>query len=153
SEALGAKFLDADGAEKPIIMGSYGIGVERIMASYIEQNSDEKGIIWNHALAPFLVEIVALNMSSDLVKTSAMKLYDDFRANGIDVLLDDRPDLSAGVKFNDADLLGMPLQIICGEKNLKNGNVELKIRRTGERMTLPLDNVLLHVQGNHKARG
>ncbi|HET7153478.1 MAG TPA: proline--tRNA ligase [Candidatus Kapabacteria bacterium] len=150
SEALGAKFLDADGAEKPIIMGSYGIGLERIMASYIEQNADDKGIIWNHALAPFLVEIVALNMSSELVKTSAMKLYDDFRANGIDVLLDDRPDLSAGVKFNDADLLGMPLQIICGEKNLKSGNVELKVRRTGERMVLPLDNVLSHVQENHK---
>jgi len=146
SDALGARFLDADGAEKPIIMGSYGIGVERILASYIEQNNDEKGIIWNRALAPFLVEILALNMSSELVRTTAMKLYDDFHANDIEVLLDDRPDVSAGVKFNDADLLGMPLQIICGEKNLKNGNVELKIRRTGERIVLPIDNVLTHVQ-------
>lgn len=146
SVALGATFLDADGAEKPVIMGSYGIGVERIIASYLEQNFDDKGIIWNKALAPYLVHIVALNMGSEMVRTAAEKLYADFHANGIDVLLDDRPDLSAGVKFNDADLLGMPLQIICGEKNLKAGNVELKIRRTGERMILPMDNVLSHIE-------
>ena len=150
SEALGARFLDSDGTEKPIIMGSYGIGVERILSAYLEQNYDENGIIWNNALAPFPVEIIGLKMTSELVTTAAERLYADFAANGIETLYDDRTDVSAGVKFNDADLLGMPLQIICGEKNLKGGNVELKIRRTGERLTLPIDNVLSHVA---KARG
>ena len=85
-------------------------------------------------------------MSSELVRSASEQLYADFHEHGIDVLLDDRPDLSAGVKFNDADLLGMPLQLICGDKNLKAGNVELKIRRTGERIILPLANVLTHVK-------
>jgi prolyl-tRNA synthetase len=140
SEALGAKFLDADGKEKPIIMGSYGIGIERIIASYIEQNYDQKGIIWNKALAPFLIHLITLNPSkSDLVKSTAEQLYLDIQNYGFEVLYDDR-DESVGVKLNDADLIGIPLQIIVGNKSLINGELEIKVRRTNEKFNIKIEN-------------
>jgi prolyl-tRNA synthetase len=137
SEALKAFYLDEKGEEHPIVMGSYGIGVERIMACYVEQNHDDKGIIWNKDLAPFDVHLIALNMKNENVVTSAEKIYNDLKNVGYEVLFDDR-DAAAGFKFNDADLLGMPIQIVIGEKKLKDGKCEMKIRRTGERFDIEL---------------
>lgn len=137
SEAMGAKFIDEKGEEHPIIMGSYGIGVERIMACFIEQHHDEKGIVWEKPLAPFDVHLIALNLKNELVANTSEKIYNELQQNGIKVLYDDR-DSAAGFKFNDADLLGMPIQIIIGEKKLKDSKCEVKIRKTGERMDVEL---------------
>ena len=134
SEALGAKFLDADGKENPIIMGSYGIGVERTTASYIEQNNDEKGIIWKGEIAPFKVIVISLNQNNEEIKKVSEDFYKEFLNKNTETLFDDRADVRPGVKFNDADLIGIPVQLIIGEKNLKEGNVEIKIRSTGERL-------------------
>lgn len=139
SEALGVNFLDENGKEKPIIMGSYGIGIERVLACYIEQNNDEKGIVWDKDLAPFQVQLIGLNMKKEAVAETCEKIYKNLNSLGIEVLFDDRLDASAGVKFNDADLLGMPLQVVVGERNLKDNAVEIKVRRTDERETVSLD--------------
>ena len=137
SEALGATYLDEKGDEHPIVMGSYGIGVERIIACYIEQNHDDKGLIWNKALAPFDIHLIALNMKNETVVSEAEKIYADLQKDGYEVLFDNR-DAAAGFKFNDADLLGMPVQIVIGEKKLKDSKCELKIRKTGERFDVEL---------------
>lgn len=140
SEALGAKFLDSDGKEKPIIMGSYGIGIERIIASYIEQNYDDKGIIWNKAIAPFLFHILTLAPNKfPNVSEIGDKIYHELSAENFDVLYDDREE-APGVKFNDADLIGIPIQIIIGNKGLQENKLEVKIRRTGERISISVDN-------------
>lgn len=146
SEALEAYFLDADGKEKPIIMGSYGIGVERVMACFIEQNFDEKGLIWKRPLAPFDIQLIGLNNTkSEEIATACDKIYNDLQNAGFDVLFDDR-DVTAGVKFNDADLIGMPLQIIVGKKNLENGNIEFKIRQSGERNVISVGSLVEKVK-------
>ncbi|MCX7908457.1 MAG: proline--tRNA ligase [Ignavibacteria bacterium] len=132
SEALGATFLDKDGIQKPIIMGSYGIGVERIIACFIEQNHDENGIIWDYPLSPFDIHLISINVKSELVKEYSEKIYTSLTQANYEVLYDDR-DETAGVKFNDADLIGIPIQIIVGEKNLKNGLVEIKFRKNNQR--------------------
>ena len=141
AEALGAYFLDKNGNENPIIMGSYGIGVERIAASYIEQNHDEKGIIWGGEIAPFQIALLAL-LSSEEISAASENIYNELTKNGYDVLFDDRKDVRPGFKFNDADLLGMPLQVIVGEKNYKQNKLEIKIRRTGERLVIEKDVLL-----------
>ncbi|MFZ5946574.1 MAG: proline--tRNA ligase [Stygiobacter sp.] len=146
SEALGVMFLDENGKEKPVVMGSYGIGVERILACYIEQNYDEKGIIWKDPLSPFDIHLIALNMKNSLVKETSEKLYRDLQKEGFEVLFDDRIEGSAGIKFNDADLLGMPVQIIVGEKNLKENKVEIKNRRTGNKKVVELDKLIDSLQ-------
>jgi prolyl-tRNA synthetase len=146
SEALGVNFLDENGKEKPIVMGSYGIGVERILACFIEQNYDEKGLIWKDPLQPFDIHLIGLNMKNTEVSKAAEQLYINLISDGYDVLFDDRIDVSAGFKFNDADLLGMPVQIIVGEKNLKAGNIELKNRKSGNKIIIPLDNLLNQLQ-------
>ena len=142
SEAMGALFLNEKGEENPLIMGSYGIGVERVIACYIEQHHDDKGILWSTKLAPYKVHLVALNMKSELISGAANKIYEELTKAGIDVLYDDRSEVSAGVKFNDADLLGMPVQVIIGEKKLKNSQVEFKNRATQERKDIPLEDVV-----------
>ncbi len=133
SEALGARFLDERGHERPIVMGSYGIGVERIIAAFIEQNHDEHGICWIPAIAPYHVHLLALGIErSDAVRQHSDELYSSLWAAGVEVLYDDREE-SAGVKFNDADLLGLPLQLIVSARGLEAGTVELKERRSGRR--------------------
>jgi prolyl-tRNA synthetase len=139
SEALGVLYLDEHGTEQPVVMGSYGIGCERILACFIEQNHDDKGIIWNKSLAPFQIHLLGLNMTKEIVAQTCEKIYGDLTAAGYEILFDDRLEAQAGFKFNDADLLGMPIQIIVGEKNVKLGKVELKIRRSGERATVALE--------------
>lgn len=142
SEALEANFLTNDGKLEPIIMGSYGIGVERIMACYIEQNFDEKGIIWNKELAPFLVHLIGLNTHKSIeVLEASEKIYNELKKENIEVLFDDREE-TAGMKFNDADLLGLPIQLVVGQKNLKDNNVEIKIRRTNERIIMKISDVI-----------
>jgi prolyl-tRNA synthetase len=133
AEALGAKYLDENGKENVIIMGSYGIGIERIAAAYIEQNNDKDGIIWSGEIAPFQIHLVCVNTKLEEVKKSADELYEQLETKGFDVLYDERDDISPGVKFKDADLIGSPIQLVISEKNMKNDEIEVKIRRTGER--------------------
>jgi prolyl-tRNA synthetase len=147
AEALYAFYLDKEGNEHPLIMGSYGIGVERIAAAHIEQNHDNKGIIWVGEIAPFKVHLIGVNIINELVKNKSEEIYKKLKENNIEVIFDDRPEVRPGFKFNDADLLGIPIQVIVGEKNLKNNNIEIKIRRTGERMIFPLDNLIEKISG------
>ncbi|HDL78946.1 MAG TPA: proline--tRNA ligase, partial [Bacteroidetes bacterium] len=128
SEAMNATVLNPGGEKVPIIMGSYGIGVERILATHIEQNSDDKGIVWSKALAPYFVHIIPINVKNESVLEQAEAVYDYCNQEKISALIDDR-NVGPGFKLKDADLLGMPLQIIVGEKNLKNNRLEFKIRR------------------------
>ena len=134
SQKLGAKFLDENGSEQLCIMGCYGIGVNRIIASAIEVGHDDNGCILPVAIAPFSMIITAINANSPAVKEAAENIYTELQAAGVDVLLDDR-DARPGVKFKDADLLGIPLRIAVGEKGLAQGKVELK-RRTDAQPTL-----------------
>ncbi|HUV30479.1 MAG TPA: proline--tRNA ligase [Acidobacteriota bacterium] len=127
SEALGARFLDADGKERPCIMGSYGVGITRTPQAAVEKYNDSKGIIWPKSIAPYLVEVIPLNMERKEHIETADRIYDRLTAAGIEVLYDDRSE-RAGVKFNDADLVGMPMRITIGDKSLKEGKVELKAR-------------------------
>jgi prolyl-tRNA synthetase len=131
SAPLKAFYLDENGQEKPLVMGSYGIGPARIAAAAIEQNHDKDGIIWPKTIAPFDVEILPLNMNDPGTVETAETLYRELTGKGFDVLLDDRAE-RAGVKFKDADLIGTPAQVIIGERNLKEGLVEIKDRRTKE---------------------
>ncbi len=131
SEPLKAFYLDEKGKKVPIIMGSYGIGPARIAAAAIEQNNDRDGIIWHQSIAPFDVEIIPLNIEDKEVLNTTGTLYKELKKEGLEVLIDDR-DTRAGVKFKDADLIGIPWQLIVGPKTLKKGLVELKSRRTKE---------------------
>ena len=131
SEALHATFLDEDGKEKFFEMGCYGIGVGRTMAASIEQNNDADGIIWPRAIAPFEVVVVPVNAKDDAQLALATEIYDELKAAGIDVLIDDRRE-RAGVKFKDCDLIGYPLRVTVSPKTLAGEPVEVKIRRSGE---------------------
>ncbi|HAL55518.1 MAG TPA: proline--tRNA ligase [Bacteroidetes bacterium] len=133
SEALNVSFLDENGQAKPVIMGSYGIGIERIIACHIEQSHDENGIIWHKALAPYHVHVIAVSMNSKDTVMAANQVYRQLTEAGIETLFDDRANVSPGFKFKDADLLGVPFQVIVGEKGLKNGQLEIKRRKTGVR--------------------
>ena len=141
SDSMGAKFIDEKGEEHPIIMGSYGIGVERVIACFIEQSHDEKGIVWSKTLAPFHVHLIGLNLKKQEIVDACDKIYGELNQKGIDVLFDDR-DAAAGFKFNDADLLGMPIQIVVGEKKLKESKCEVKIRKTGERFDVGIGELI-----------
>jgi len=131
SEAYRAVYLDPEGKEKLIVMGCYGIGVGRSAAAAIEQNHDDKGIIWPLALAPFQLEIIPLGPAGSDVRAVASDLAQKLEAHHVDVLEDDREE-TAGVKFNDADLLGIPYRLIVGKKGLEKGEVEIKERRSGQ---------------------
>jgi len=131
SKSMKAEFLDDDGKLKPIVMGCYGIGVNRIMATAIEIHNDEKGIVWPVSIAPFQVIIIPINYKEEKVKICANRIYDELKDAGLDVLLDDR-DESAGIKFNDSELIGIPFSIVIGERGLKKGIVEIKIRESGK---------------------
>ena len=137
SKPMKVTFLDQDGQEKPAVMGTYGIGVTRIVASAIEQNHDKDGIIWPVPLAPFEVMLLALQQDPEVLAT-AQKLYDELTAAGIEVLYDDR-DERAGVKFKDADLIGIPFRIAVGKKGVAEGVVELKRRNAAEVRKLKID--------------
>ncbi|MGO8879447.1 MAG: proline--tRNA ligase [Desulfomonilaceae bacterium] len=131
SKAMNASFLDPEGKETLMIMGCYGIGVSRVLAAAIEQNHDDDGIIFPPPLAPFTVIITPVGAKSDAINDTAQKVYDELWNSGIDALLDDR-DERPGVKFKDADLLGIPFRVTIGQKALAQGNVELRDRKTKE---------------------
>jgi len=145
SESMGAKFLDADGKEKPFIMGSYGIGITRTPQAAVERYHDDKGIIWPKSIAPYLVEIIPLNYGKAEHKEAAEKIYNELTQNGIDCLLDDRTE-RAGVKFNDADLIGLPVRIVIGDKSLKQNKIELRQRGGDKADLVELENVTVEVK-------
>jgi prolyl-tRNA synthetase len=141
SVALGAEYTDETGQQHPMVMGCYGIGVSRVVAAAVEEHHDASGLMWPAALAPYQVHLVSLPGKGEAapeVRAAADRLYDELRAAGVDVLYDDR-DQSPGVKFADADLLGVPTQLILGAKGLARGVVERKDRRSGERDEVALD--------------
>ena len=139
SQALNAVFLDEQGKEQPIIMGSYGIGLERIIACAIEQSHDEHGICWPVSIAPYSIHMIGLGLhKSQEAVDACIAIHDALEQSGIDVLFDDR-DVSPGIKFNDADLIGLPLQLIIGEKGLQQGQFEMKIRKSQERQIIAIN--------------
>ena len=139
SEKMEATYLDAEGQSHPAIMGCYGIGIGRTAAAAIEQNHDEKGICWPMPIAPFQVHILPVT-SSEPVRLASEQLYNELNQHQIEVLLDDRNE-RGGVKFNDADMIGTPFHVIIGDKGLANGTLEIKDRKTGEKVLLPPDQV------------
>ena len=145
SQAMQATFTDENGNEKKFIMGCYGIGVGRTVAAAIEQSYDPNGIIFPMPIAPFHVLLLPVNIKSDLIRNKAEQLYLDLQKEGVEILYDDREE-TPGVKFKDADLIGIPLRITLGEKNLKNGQVEIKIRKTGEVTLVKEEEVLFKVK-------
>ncbi|UCH82212.1 MAG: proline--tRNA ligase [Nitrospiraceae bacterium] len=136
SKSLKAVYLDEQGKEQQIIMGSYGIGPARIAAAAIEQNNDKDGMIWPHSIAPFDVEIIPLDLKNREIKETAEHVYEQLTNNHISVIMDDR-DERPGIKFKDADLIGIPFQIIIGKKTLADGCVEVKTRKTRETEKVP----------------
>jgi prolyl-tRNA synthetase len=146
SQSMGATFLDPQGQPRLAIMGCYGIGVGRTAAAAIEQNHDTKGIIWPLPIAPFHLHLLPLSQS-DKVGQATRELYDSLTASGVEVLWDDR-DERAGVKFNDADLIGVPYHLVLGEKGLAQGVVELKDRRTGAVTKLRPDQITAHIKSH-----
>lgn len=138
SEALHATFLDNQGKSHPFVMGCYGIGVTRTVAASIEQNHDDDGIIWPVAIAPYEAVIVPANNKSEEVMAAARKLYEDMEDSRDEVVLDDRNE-RAGIKFKDADLIGYPVRVTIGKKWQQSGCVEIKIRRSGEVVEVPLE--------------
>lgn len=135
SEKMGASYLDADGQSHPAIMGCYGIGIGRTAAAAVEQNHDEKGICWPMPIAPFQAQILPVT-SSEAVRLASEHLYNELIQQNIEVLLDDRNE-RGGVKFNDADMIGTPYHIIIGDKGLASNTIEIKDRKTGEKVLLP----------------
>lgn len=145
SSIFGANFLDARGKLAPIIMGCYGIGVSRLMAAIIEQNRDAEGIIWPREISPYKVIVLALDVSDKKIMKKAQDIYRELNQYGIETLFDDR-DERAGVKFKDADLLGISLQIIIGKECLKKDVVELKIRRNHKKIIARKQAILKHIR-------
>ncbi len=132
SDPLHATFQDEDGTDQPYLMGSYGIGITRILAALVEQHHDEHGIVWPKQMAPFQVIVILANADDEPVRAEAERIYEELLELGVDVALDDR-DERAGVKFADADLIGYPVQVTVGKRGIANGTVDLKLRATGER--------------------
>ncbi len=144
SERFGASYLDCDGKSRPIVMGSYGIGLGRLLAAIVEQSHDDKGIIWPLSAAPYQVYLCPLSLDKPGVAPTAEQLYQELQKKGIEVLFDDRDD-SPGVKFNDADLLGIPLRLTVSPRTLRNQSVEAKWRTEKETRLLPLDNLATQI--------
>ena len=139
SDPLGARYLDEEGKEQLIWMGSYGIGPARTVAAAIEQFADEQGISWPRAVAPFDVELVTLGKPGEEARSLSERLYDQLRELGLDVLYDDRDDASPGQKFADAELLGCPLRVTIGKKSVEAREIEFQVRRGQEKGSLPLE--------------
>jgi prolyl-tRNA synthetase len=140
SEKMGASFLDQNGISRPIIMGTYGIGLGRLLAAAVEQNHDDKGIIWPVAIAPYHVYLCPLRLENPDIAATAEKLYKDLTNEKVEVLFDDRND-SPGVKFNDADLLGIPLRLTISPRTLESQSIEIKWRKEKQTQLLPLKGI------------
>jgi len=152
SRAMGATFLDKNGKERPMIMGCYGIGIGRTAAASIEQNHDEAGIIWPLGLAPFAVEVLVIKVKDEPSMKAAEGIYNALTSAGVETLFDERNE-RAGIKFKDADLIGIPLRVTVGERNLAEGLVEIKERRTGDVVKVRVEEAVNEVQGLLKELG
>ena len=145
---MNATVLDENGKAAVMQMGCYGMGVTRLIGAIIEQNHDDKGIIWPKAVAPFQVVIVPINAhQSDAVKDTADELYENLTGQGVEVLLDDREGVRPGAKFADAELIGIPHRVVIGDRGLKNGVVEYLLRSEGESTDVPIDEILPKLLG------
>ena len=145
SQKLGAFFIDSNGISRPIVMGSYGIGLGRLLAAAIEQNHDDKGIIWPLAIAPYPIYLCPLYMESPQVATTAENLYADLESLGLQVLYDDRKE-SPGVKFNDADLLGIPIRVIISPRTMETNSIEVKKRSEKESELVPIERIAARLE-------
>jgi prolyl-tRNA synthetase len=143
SVAMGATFSDEDGVDKPFLMGCYGVGVSRSLAAVIEQNFDDAGVAWPMTVAPLEVAVLPLSLDGEVYETGE-RVWRELAEAGVEVVLDDR-DERAGIKFNDADLIGWPLQVVVGKKGLAEGTLEVKDRATGERVSVPVSEVVAYV--------
>jgi prolyl-tRNA synthetase len=146
SEVLGATYLDDEGRERPIEMGCYGIGISRLMAAAIEQNNDSNGVIWPFSIAPFHVLLLPINYRDKAIQSATDRIYQQLQKRAVEVLLDDR-DERPGVKFKDADLIGIPLRLTIGAKGLEKSCVELRWRRDGKTEEIPLGEAAQAVHG------
>lgn len=146
SDLFGATYLDADGESHPILMGTYGIGITRLMAIIVEQSHDDHGIIWPFSVAPYHVALVGLDLESDEIRQVADEVYDALTSAGVEVLYDDRQE-SAGVKFNDADLIGLPLRIVVSKRSISKGGAEIKPRSDRKSRVVLLDELVAAIQG------
>jgi len=145
SESMGAKFKNENARDVAFEMGCYGIGVSRVVQSAIEQNNDEYGIKWTKELAPFLINVIALDMKKEETATFSTKVYEELKSKGYDVIFDNRNE-RAGFKFKDAELIGFPINVIIGARGLKDGTVELKNRQTNEKITINKDDIIIEVE-------
>jgi prolyl-tRNA synthetase len=145
SEPLDATFLDESGSERPLVMGSYGIGPGRIMAAAVEQRHDEHGIAWPRSIAPYEAEVVAIGAAGAEALATAERLADELEAAGVSVLLDDR-DLRPGEKFADADLLGCPVRVTVGKKTLEDGRADVLVRAGRAEERVAVDGLAAHVK-------
>jgi len=137
--------LDAEGVACPLLMGCYGIGIGRIMATLVEQSHDEKGMIWPFSIAPYHVALIGLDLDKPEPGVAAEQLYAELTAAGVEVLYDDRAE-SAGVKFNDADLVGLPIRAVVSRRSLKNGGIELKLRSQKESRIVAMSDAVRVIQ-------
>jgi len=140
SDSMGCTFLDENGRAQPVVMGSYGIGVGRLLACVAEEHHDEQGLIWPITIAPYQVYLVALQGGRE----AAEQLYANLQSANVEVLYDDREE-RAGVKFNDADLIGIPIRLTVSKRSLEAGGIELKLRRSSERTIIPQTEIVSHV--------
>lgn len=150
SDLFDATYLDESGNAHPFWMGSYGIGISRLMAITVEQKHDEKGICWPFGIAPYHVALIGLDLDKSETKQVAEQLYADLSAVGVEVIFDDRPE-TAGVKFNDADLIGLPIRAVVSKRSLKNGGIELKLRTQKESRIIPLADAVRVIQEEIKS--
>jgi len=147
SQSMKLEVLDSNGKNVNPYMGCYGIGISRIVAAAIEQNHDDKGIIWPKAISPFAISIIVLNDKNDsAVMNHALKIYQELKADGIEVMIDDR-DERAGVKFADADLMGIPTHVIVGKRGIEQDKLEINSRRTSEKTEVKIDEIVGHLKG------
>jgi len=145
SQKLGASFVDANGVSQPMVMGCYGIGLGRLLAAAIEQNHDDKGIIWPMSITPYHIYLCPLYRENSEVATAAEKLYAKLEAEGLEVLFDDRPE-SPGVKFNDADLLGIPIRVTISPRTLETNSAEIKKRSEKKSELVPLERIVARLK-------
>ncbi len=148
AEVLGLRVLDENGKSRVVTMGSYGIGVSRVLAALAEENYDDSGLVWPAAVAPFDVDVVVAGKGEEL-EAAARELAEDLESTGLDVLLDDRRGVSAGVKFADSELIGFPITVVVG-RGLKNGKVEVRVRRSGERAEVPFELAVIEITRLHQ---
>jgi prolyl-tRNA synthetase len=139
---MDGSFVDKDGSLKKMWMGSYGIGIGRAMAIIIETHHDDKGIVWPKSIAPYQVHLIGLDLKDAEINQTAQKVYQQLIDKNIDVLFDDRPDSTAGEKFADADLLGVPIRLVVSKRSLNNGGIEYKLRHEDISKIISLDDLV-----------